>query len=131
MSEMQVALEQAEHPWGPREMWTCAGARAVGECRAYVDANPDARCDALLTKAGHVANSIDFNIITEDIASDVGLEGGIHAVITAMLFEYMQERREYLKTRRELEGFWARERGELEPSVPKALEAHGEEKEEA
>jgi len=89
------------NPWGRREVWAHKGALAVGECRAYVDANPNADGDALWAKAKAVAWDLggDFFIDTLDPAHDAGLSESIESTITSMLFAYMTERRDHLRYR--------------------------------
>jgi hypothetical protein len=97
-----VSDQTDENPWGRREVWTHKGALAVGECRAFVDANPTADSDIRWAKAEALASDVagDFFIDTLDPAYDAGLSESIWSTMTAMLFAYMNERGEHLRVRR-------------------------------
>jgi hypothetical protein len=100
LGEEDDSASARQNPWAPVELWQHLGAAAIGECHAYLEANPDPSSDAMWTKAEEVASSIDFNIITHEPAADAGLSAAIAAAIAAALFAYMRERREHFWYRR-------------------------------
>jgi len=89
------------NPWGSSDVWRHHGAVAVGNCLAYVEANPDASDDALWVKAASVAPQVfDVHLDSGCAVRDMGLLAAIDAVMLPMLFASMQQLREHLRYKR-------------------------------
>jgi hypothetical protein len=92
-----------DNPWGASGLWHHHGAVAVGNCSAYVEANPDASDDALWIKAASVAAQVfDVHLDSGKPMSDAGFLAAIDAAMVPMLYAYMHALREQLRYRR----FW-------------------------
>jgi len=90
-----------DNPWGASDVWHHHGAAAVGNCSAYVEANPDASDDALWVKAEAVAAQVfDVHRDSGCPVRDAGLLAAIDATMVPMLFACMKALREHLRYRR-------------------------------
>jgi hypothetical protein len=98
-----------QNPWGSSKLWHHSGAVAVGQCRGFVEANPDPTDELLWIRAKNIANEVfDIHLDTGDPVSDAGLLAAIDAAMVPMLYAYMQEVREHLRHQRLLRMYVSR-----------------------
>jgi hypothetical protein len=89
------------NPWGSFVVWHANGAVAVGQCRGFVEAKPDATDDALWERAAAIAaEAFDVHLDSGDPVSDSGLLAAIDAAMVPMLYAYMCALREQIRYKR-------------------------------
>jgi hypothetical protein len=87
-----------DNTWGASDIWRHHGAVAVGNCSAYVEANPGASDDALWVKAEESSGpGLRRAPRQRRSARDAGLLAAIDAVMLPMLFASMQQLGEHLR----------------------------------
>jgi hypothetical protein len=89
-----------QNPWACSVEWHHHGAVAVGQCRGFVEANPEATDETLWDRAAAIAaEAFDVYLDSGDPVSDSGLGAAIDAAMVPMLYACMHAFREQIRYR--------------------------------